>query len=116
MTSDFGSTAPKPSEFPSSYPIFRFSPAFSPRGVVGDSWWPERGHRGRNLALDFLRRTHLVSHLGETFARFSSDYGATLVAASRFKTAESLATFCRMILPDLNLTVARAGMTKLLPG
>src|SRR5687768_12224629 len=38
------------------------------------------------------------------------------VAASRFSTAESFATFCRMIFPDLNFTVARAGMIKLLPG
>ena len=35
---------------------------------------------------------------------------------SRFIVAESFATFCRMIFPDLNLTVALAGMTKLLPG
>ena len=36
-------------------------------------------------------------------------------AASRFIAAESFATFWRMIFPDLNFTVARAGMTKLLP-
>jgi hypothetical protein len=35
---------------------------------------------------------------------------------SRFIDTESFSTFCRMILPDLNLTVAMAGMTKLLPG
>ena len=33
-----------------------------------------------------------------------------------FITAESFDTFCRMIFPALNFTVARAGMTKLLPG
>ena len=36
--------------------------------------------------------------------------------SARFSSAESAETFCFMILPDLNFTVARAGITKLLPG
>src|SRR5207249_11879778 len=33
-----------------------------------------------------------------------------------FNSRESFSTRCRMILPALNFTVARGGMTKLLPG
>ncbi len=43
-------------------------------------------------------------------AKTKSGPGYSFSAASRFITAESFATFWRMIFPDLNFTVARAGI------
>lgn len=43
-------------------------------------------------------------------AKITSGPGYSFAAASRFIAAESFATFWRMIFPDLNFTVARAGI------
>ena len=93
--------------------------------------------KGPEAARDAIQISHEATKSGSRSARAShrgrhADDGTAMgcpsaraftecpslqfVAGLPINFAESFSTSCRMILPDLNLTFAMAGMTKLLPG
>ena len=105
---------------------------FADRGLTGWHDFPFKNSTGLHNPLltlpvphgFLLPQAHLsgqFSHLvaSETRSRNLGLFASSILhfaTESRFIFAESFATFCRMILPPLNLTVAMAGISKWLPG
>ena len=73
------------------------------------NWSPRPGPRKARPA--DLYQTLLVALSAGTAAEASF-----ALSDASFNSRDSFSTRCRMILPALNFTVARGGITKLLPG